>query len=315
MDKVSIIVPIYNTAKYLDKCLSSIKEQTYTNLEVILVNDGSTDDSLSIIQKYINEDERFSLINIENSGVSIARNMALDIVSGDYITFCDSDDYLEKDAILLMVNLAKDNKIDVLRTTYKLDGKVEKVDSKYKKLYEKSSIKEFNKYIVGSSLPSFLWVYLFDSKLLKKIRFHEDIYMMEDIVFLYEITKNAKRILVSDIPTYNFRTVDTGITHLKSNLIRNIESILKVNNYFNNENIDKEVLDSNNLHTFKLIANYIINSDNEDYLKVKDYLLNNLIYNTIKNSINYLDLDSKEKIVFDNLDEDYEEFKNLIDNA
>ena len=284
MDKVSIIVPIYNTAKYLDKCLSSIANQTYTNIEVILVNDGSTDDSLSIIQKYINDDERFSLINIENSGVSIARNMALDIVSGDYITFCDSDDFLEKDAILLMVNLAKNNKIDVLRTTYKLDGKVSKIDPNFKKLYEKKNIKDFNKYIAGSYLPSFLWVYLFDSKLLKKVRFHEDLYMMEDIVFLYEVTKGAKKILVSDVPTYNFRVVDTGITHLKSNIIRNIESILKVNDYFNKEKLDKDILVSNSLHIFKTICDYIIHLEKDNYIRVKDLLIDNPTYIKIGNN-------------------------------
>ena len=93
---VSIIVPIYNTEKYLRKCVDSILKQTYENLEVILVNDGSPDNSLEICREYERLDSRVKVINKKNGGLSSARNAGLEICTGKYITFVDSDDYLKK---------------------------------------------------------------------------------------------------------------------------------------------------------------------------------------------------------------------------
>ena len=101
---ISIIVPIYNAAKYLDECLHSIKNQTYEDIEVICVNDGSTDDSSSIVKKYSTTDPRFKLIEQENGGVSSARNTALDAVSGDYLCFVDSDDIISVNHIQTLYN-------------------------------------------------------------------------------------------------------------------------------------------------------------------------------------------------------------------
>ena len=93
--KISIIVPIYNTEKYLKKCLDSILDQTYKNIEIILVNDGSTDNSGNICNEYVKKDNRFKVIHCKNGGVAKARNIGLSKVSGDYIGFVDSDDYIE----------------------------------------------------------------------------------------------------------------------------------------------------------------------------------------------------------------------------
>ncbi|MWW92883.1 glycosyltransferase family 2 protein, partial [Francisella tularensis] len=84
---ISIIIPIYNTQQYLSRCLESVINQTYKNLEIILINDGSTDNSLSICQKYKSKDSRIVLLNQQNSGQALARNNALDIAKGDYIAF------------------------------------------------------------------------------------------------------------------------------------------------------------------------------------------------------------------------------------
>jgi glycosyltransferase involved in cell wall biosynthesis len=89
---ISIIVPVYNTANYLDECVTSLLQQTYSNCEFIFINDGSTDGSLSILEKYQATDARIIVINQENQGVSVARNQGLSIVKGTYIGFVDSDD-------------------------------------------------------------------------------------------------------------------------------------------------------------------------------------------------------------------------------
>ena len=96
---ISIIIPVYNAEKYLKKCLDSVINQTYKNLEIILVDDGSTDKSPEICDKYAEKDSRIIVLHKENGGVSSSRNAGLDIFKGEYLSFVDSDDYVEPDYI------------------------------------------------------------------------------------------------------------------------------------------------------------------------------------------------------------------------
>ena len=99
---VSIIIPIYNSEKYLKKCIDSILEQKYNNLEIILINDGSTDNSGKICDRLAIEDKRIKVIHKLNEGVSIARNKGLEMAKGEYIFFIDSDDYIDENIISLL---------------------------------------------------------------------------------------------------------------------------------------------------------------------------------------------------------------------
>ncbi len=112
-DKVSVVVPIYNVEKYLPKCIESIQMQTYNNLEIILVNDGSTDSCLKICEKYKKLDKRVIIINKENGGLSDARNFGIEKATGKWITFIDSDDYVEKDYIETLMSLSDSDDYDV----------------------------------------------------------------------------------------------------------------------------------------------------------------------------------------------------------
>ena len=103
---VSIVVPVYNVEKYLWECLYSLKEQSYKNIEVIMVNDGSTDGSRDICEK-ICEDKRFILINKKNGGLSSARNAGIDVARGEYITFVDSDDFVDQDFVQRLYDSVK----------------------------------------------------------------------------------------------------------------------------------------------------------------------------------------------------------------
>lgn len=114
MNKVSIIIPIYNCESYLVTCLNSVKQQTYKNIEVLLVDDGSQDKSVDICQKFVEIDNRFLLFKKENGGVSSARNLGITKSSGDFITFVDGDDWLDENAISNMVDSQRQNDADIV---------------------------------------------------------------------------------------------------------------------------------------------------------------------------------------------------------
>ena len=112
--KISVIVPVYNVELYLERCLESIVKQTLTDIQIIIVNDGSTDNSLDIIKKYAQYDDRFIVVSQENRGSSAARNKGLKIASGDFIAFVDGDDYISSEMYMTMYNSAIKNSADVV---------------------------------------------------------------------------------------------------------------------------------------------------------------------------------------------------------
>lgn len=114
MKKISIIIPVYNNEKYVEKCIRSVMEQTYKNIEIIVINDGSKDESGVILEHLAAEDERILLIHQENSGVAAARNHGLDIASGEYLTFVDGDDYVDNDYIVQLYNQAEKRQADMV---------------------------------------------------------------------------------------------------------------------------------------------------------------------------------------------------------
>ena len=118
--KFSIIVPIFNLEKYLNKCLHSLATQTYTNIEIICVNDGSTDNSLGILKKYAEQDNRIKIIDKNNEGVSISRNEGIKIATGDYILFVDGDDWLDERACEILNNNISNNNYDLIYFNYNI---------------------------------------------------------------------------------------------------------------------------------------------------------------------------------------------------
>ena len=118
MVKVSLIIPCYNARPYIDKCMSAILEDELTDKELIFINDGSSDDTLTILKKYKKKYDNIVIIDQENSGQAVARNKALDIAKGNYIFFLDVDDYIEKDAIKKMYEYAEKNKYDYVCCDY-----------------------------------------------------------------------------------------------------------------------------------------------------------------------------------------------------
>ena len=133
MPEVSIIVPIYNAEKYMEKCIDSILNQTLNDIEVILVNDGSSDNSATIADNYAKNDLRVRVIHQRNSGPSVARNNGIKLATGKYIGFVDSDDYIENTMYERLFNIANDNQVQVAMCNYReirtYDNRKEEVKS------------------------------------------------------------------------------------------------------------------------------------------------------------------------------------------
>lgn len=214
---ISIIVPVYNVEKYLEKCLHSICEQTYKNLEIIVVDDGSTDGSGEICDLLAKEDKRIKVIHQPNAGLSAARNRGLDIASGEYIGFVDSDDWIDVDMYQFLYELLTAKKADIsICSLY-----VEK-PGKTKVKYCSTEILELNKQRAIQILAedkiirNYACDKLFAKRLFESIRFPEKRFF-EDIAIMYRVFYEAEKIVMQGQPKYHYLTRDDSIMRSKYN--------------------------------------------------------------------------------------------------
>ena len=230
MKKISIIIPVYNAEKYLKRCLESVFNQSYKNYEIIIVDDGSTDNSRKIYNNY-SQRNNCRIIIQKNSGPSSARNKGIDIASGDFLFFLDSDDYLEKNCLK---ELIKKSKQDAL------------VGLKHKKVYndkiviasgeDEYDIESFQKSILNGKQLGVVWGFLFDSKVIanKKIVFDTNTTLCEDTIFLFEYLNNVKKVYFIN-EYYNYYQSNDSITNNKNtkkiitNIVNSFYSINRLN--------------------------------------------------------------------------------------
>lgn len=202
---VSIIVPIYNVDKYLEQCISSILDQSYTTLEIILIDDGSTDTSAIIIDKFARKDSRVQVIYQKNCGVSSARNTGLQAAGGKYVMFIDPDDWVTNDYVEYLLDLAEENNADMALT-------IEKYSNYCKKQVKKEVIKIFTAekcavYLLCYNMPVAVWSKIYRRSFLDKngIRFFEDIYIGEDFIFNMLAIQHANKIVLGNRKIYYYR--------------------------------------------------------------------------------------------------------------
>lgn len=216
MGKVSIIVPIYNVEKYLSKCIESILSQTYKNIEIILVNDGSLDNSAQICDEYAKKDDRIIVIHKANGGVSSARNAGLDIATGKYIGFVDPDDYIENNMYELMVNKIEKYKADIAICGYDYINENYTIERYYHiQQDEILTQKQFMsmQFDMPPTIRHVVWNKLFIAKTLKKIRFPEGINSSEDVYVLAEYAKFIKKAVFIHKPLYKNLVRSDSATH------------------------------------------------------------------------------------------------------
>jgi glycosyltransferase involved in cell wall biosynthesis len=193
-DLISIIIPVYNSSAYLDKCIGSVLMQTYKNIEVILVNDGSADDSFEICQKYAENDHRIKLINKDNGGVSSARNAGIRASSGRYIAFVDSDDTISPDFCSKMLEAASDaaSSPHLMICGYDFinesTGAIKHFIPAQKNILNRKDLDNIYLQLFNDRHFLSVWGKLFSAEIIKGngIYFNEHIHIGEDFVFLHE---------------------------------------------------------------------------------------------------------------------------------
>lgn len=220
--KVSIVVPVYNVEKYLKRCVDSLIGQSYPNLEILLVDDGSKDTSLSICKKYELKDSRIRVFHKANEGLGLARNYGIERASGKYITFIDSDDYLTQDAIESMLEKAVATDADIVIASHYYKNKAQKVTLQ-ERLYCGTEIKEsLMVHMMGNmgnkldALSYTAWGKLYKKDLFKKNNLvfpSERKFIWEDLAFSIEAYPMCEKVYVLHKPVYYYCFNEGSLTH------------------------------------------------------------------------------------------------------
>ena len=233
-DLISVIVPIYNVADRVSFCIDSILKQTYNNLEIILVDDGSTDGSSLIIDKYANNDERIKVFHKKNDGVSNARNFGMTKSNGNFISFIDADDSIECNYFEVLIAYQKKYNSDIVRCGYQFCDKVKQVTTKIKNYNDYYSN---DNYIFDDMIKNYsfnpVWGELIKRKLLNNIKFDETLSMAEDFEFNINIIKNAKVVTLIPEVLYNYYYNINGMNYNK-NKDKILKKIFDINKIYSN---------------------------------------------------------------------------------
>ena len=287
---LSVIIPVYNVEPYLEQCLDSVVNQTYKNLEIICINDGSTDNSLKILEKYQKKDERIKLINQKNKGLSEARNAGLDVATGEYIAFVDSDDYLELNAYeeAMKVMLA-DRSVDLV------EFNVRSFTNENSQILVRNVEYVNQQQVLNFKLKKhagYVWNKIYKHSIINKqrVRFIPNL-IHEDTFFsiAYIISCNQKYFL--DKKLYNYRKRHNSILgyqrvsggNKKFDLYKNLDALIayaKCNNlydqkkeYIFNEYVDRICVFCQSFRLLQFAIDHwdkkILDSDCPDKLKVK----------------------------------------------
>ena len=228
--KISIIVPVYNVEKYIRRCLDSIAAQTFTDWECICVDDGTPDASGKICNEYAQKDSRFVVIHKENGGVSSARNAGLNVAKGEYVTFCDSDDWVEKEMLEVLYNTALETDADVVMGGHKTADEYKNCKDFFPPSGWLSMPKDFQMCFYAPWGKLFKMTYL--SK--NKIYFPEKITLSEDLYFNFNIFFTSTRLYGVNKSLYNYYKNSSSCTHNitirkledEKNVLERIEKIL-----------------------------------------------------------------------------------------
>lgn len=281
--KISVIIPIYNSSQTLERTINSVINQTYKNLEIILVNDGSTDDSIKICKKYAEKDNRIIILNQENKGVGEARNHGIDVSTGDFISFVDSDDTMDENLYKELIATQIVTNADIVESGAKVVLGKDNEIFPYEKndkiiIYENH---DYMKNYLNFSLNVSVWGKIYKRELIGDIRF-PNLNINEDFVFLWEIVKRTNLFCENLNVNYHYyldKEVSLSKAPFSSNNMIMISHIEDVVNDVNNISPDLNKTAKNHynaclLHTMILYYLYLKSKIGEElFIEERDEML------------------------------------------
>lgn len=293
-EKVSVVIPAFNCEKTIERCIESVLNQTYSKLEIIVINDGSTDNTLDKMEKF---DNKIIVINKNNSGPSETRNIGIERATGKYMFFLDSDDYLHPKAIEILLKEFSEG-IDIVRGNYYFIRNKKIFKNNKFPSFEKINSKEMlNKYMMQNSIWNTVWGQLIKMEYCKKVRFDKNIRIGEDLLFNYQLYNNVKMIKCVNFHLYYYVDNCNSITRaLNSNSIKkNMNDIIK-----NYEFLYKKIKEKNSKYfiverCIQSIMSYERQLIFVSFFKEKDFIVN-FSKNKVVNKFLSLYISKKYKI-------------------
>lgn len=301
MEKVSIIVPIYNAEKTLCRCLDSIVEQSYDNIEIICINDASSDNSVEIIKEYKKKDKRIMFINNkQNKGPAVTKGIGLENATGDYISFVDSDDYIDKYMIEKMVNYAVNNKLDIVRCNYDnyVDEKLIKgIMPIETAILSKKQKNLFINFLLSGEVPAYMQLIMLNKKFLDKHNISlGDKYYLEDLLYYIKILSLTNKVGIINEPLYVYVNNNDGLTFSLSNdrILKRIDGLL-----FYNSEVKKIIAGKEERRIIDTRTFFLINHFMYELYKVsknnKQLIVDTLDSSSIEKIINNVDTSAYNK--------------------
>ena len=292
--KLSIIIPCYNSEKYLARCLQSIIKQTYRNIEIIVVNDGSSDGSENVIKEFMNIDDRIKYIYKENSGVSDARNEGLKIATGELVTFVDSDDEILENMYETLINVMVSNAADIVHCSYtRLDKNGTKHVGNTQEMHEHNHVEGMTHLLQGDLFTASPCNKIYKREIVESLRFDKRFKINEDVLFNYYAFKNAKKSIYIDSCFYIYHVEETSACKNTAKM-KNAEDCYLVSQIMQEESIGQayEELASirflnNKLNLYRVYENY---AEKKDRKRIKE------LKQSIKEDMKKLQLGKNQKI-------------------
>lgn len=276
---ISIIIPVYNLENYIERCLKSVINQTYSNIEIIIVNDGSTDNSGNIIDEFAKKDSRIKVLHKENTGVSDTRNRGLEIAKGDYIGFVDGDDEISNNMYQRLLENMKKYDADISHCGFDYITPSKKINFHGTgKILKQSNLKGLISLLKGIEFEPSTCTKLFSKNIIKGIQYPTDLKINEDLLFNVYAFNKSKTIIYEDVSLYKY--YDTVTTDRKKYKEDNIYDVVKVASIVKDILFNSEIKNVvNNFYVGKLInvfKYYTLNKKSEinKFLTVKSFLKN-----------------------------------------
>ena len=242
MDKlVSVIIPAYNAEKYIEQCVNSVIKQTYKQLEIIIVNDGSKDSTLEVLEKLKSKDARIVVLNQKNKGLPAARNAGLKSCKGDYVFFLDSDDWIELSCIDTLMNIELENNVDIVFFDYFKSYNNQEIEHH---IYGKNFLynnKQKDNFLLWDMRTITSWGKLYSKKCISDILYDEKMKTAEDVDFNYRVYKNVKKAYFTNKCLLHYRILDQSAIHgYDANVRKKFEyPLARIASYMKTENEDE----------------------------------------------------------------------------